>query len=455
MQVHKPLNDWFQSKQLCDFKSKFSSFLTKESLATTRDSYDGISYFIKGLSAEFLEADYPLALSFYEEGASQFDCFSLFRLFHISLGDKNFKTQYDEAKCLTYLSYSAVLESIDYKLGAWTLFQQYKKERDSQLKKLVEIIDNPIASFAFLPGIAVVIKSFYQFQLNSANFGQISTALNALTEKEKNISSFAMTSHLLDIMTTKLHLVQDEKLVRDFVTSLLMFHTEQAPFDTLYKNYCTMLKLVAVSKDHGKFFSHRLENMFWVWVFAFLNITKNLYLAELTPLISNFSHENVTFKWANTMSWIRSYQAYHTEKGLGCEADYDNALDQYVNEIGINPIAMYARIRRIIILKKQNQTKKVEFYIEEFNKIFEERMSQPGKIDSYLFYVKGKYFEKVVEDLDKALEWYQKGVDAPSICHKVQWFGNESWRMNCEKKRDKILMKKNGVLRGNQKWMED
>ena len=455
MQAQKPLIDWFQSKPPCDFKSKFSCFLSKESLAATRDSYDGISYFIKGLQAEYLEVDYPLALSCYEEGASQFNYFCLFRLFYIYLGEKDFKTQYDEAKCLTYFSYSAILEGFDYKVGAWLLFQQYKKERDLHLKKILGALQYPIPSFSFLPGIVALMKSFIEFQVNPANFGQICTSIKNLHEAERSIISFAATSHLLDIMTRQFSLVKDDKLAKDFVDSILIFHVEQAPFDSLFRHYCTMLKLVELSKDHGKFFTHRLENMFWVWVFAFLSITKNLYLAELTTLMDNFSHENVTFKWANTMSWIRSYKAYHIEKGIGCEMDLNEALDQYIVEIGVNPIAIYARVRRIIILKKQNQTNKVDFYTEEFNKIFEERMNQPDRINSYLFYVMGKFQEKVSEDLDKALEWYQKGIDASSNCHKVQWFGNESWRMNCERKRDKILMKKNGTSGGHQKWMED
>ena len=87
--------------------------------------------------------------------------------------------------------------------------------------------------------------------------------------------------------------------------------------------------------------------------------------------------------------------------------------------------------------------------------MFNERMGQPGRIDCYLFYVMGKYCEKVISNVEQAIEWYQKGVDAVNLCHKVQWFGNESWKIYCEKKKDKLIRRKDGAKAPQLKWMED
>jgi len=447
---------WFHGRKLCDFQSKFSYLLTRETLSSIKDSYDGFSLFIKGLNCEYIDRDYLQALSYYEEGASQFNSQCLYRLFHIYLGERNFQTEYSEVKCITYLVFSGILEGFDYKLGAWDILHQFKTTKDPQLKKMIKILEAPISPYEFIPNCVQLMIVFLRFLFGQDVFDQIGVLVNDLTERERRMASFSIVGHLTDIMTTKLQYIPNNESVQKFVQGLLFLHSDHLAFDGLHKHFSMMLKLSGLSKDHGTLFCHRIENMVWVWVFSFYSITKNVYLGDLTPFIENFTCGNLALRWGSTLSWVRSYKAYHLEKGLGCKKDLEKALDEYMVEIEVNSTALYARVRRLITLKELGRMEQVESFKEEYMRVFDERMGQKDKVNCYLSYVMGKYYEKITEDEEKALEWYEKGVTAENGCHKIQWFGNESWRVYCERKRDKLRCKRNGE--GNSfhlKYLED
>jgi len=454
---------WFQARKLCDFQSKFSYLINRETLNSIKDSYDGFSSFIKGLNCEYIDQDYLQALSYYEEGASQFNSACLFRLFHIYLGDTRFQTEYSEEKAISYLVCSGVLEGLDHKVGAWDILHQFKTTKDPQLKKMVKALEEPISPFDYTPNCVRMVIIFLRLLFGQQDmFDQIGVLVKELTENEKKLAGFAFVAHLTDVMTTKLQYVVNNESVQKFVDSLIYLHSDHLAFDGLYKHFSVMLKLTGLSKNHGALFCHRIENMVWVWVFSFYSITKNVYLGDLTPFIENFTGGNLSLRWGSTLSWVRSYKAYHLEKGLGCEKDLEQALNEYKEEIEVNPTALYARVRRLVTLKEMGQQQEMENYQEEYMRVFEERMGQKEKVNCYLSYVMGKYYEKIMEDEEKALEWYERGAGAQNDCHKIQWFGNESWRVYCERKRDKLVWKMNGdsfdgstTAGFKQKWLED
>jgi len=53
--------------------------------------------------------------------------------------------------------------------------------------------------------------------------------------------------------------------------------------------------------------------------------------------------------------------------------------------------------------------------------------------------VNGKVAEKIEEDIDKAIEIYKKGVESDTYsCLKYHLLANETWRLRCMKRLEKL-----------------
>jgi TPR repeat protein len=232
--------------------------------------------------------------------------------------------------------------------------------------------------------------------------------------------------------------------------------TNDILFDNFFHNYVLHLKLLRARKQFASTFQRRLEtDCFWVWSFSFLASMKNYYLGVLLSFNETFLEGGLVLKWKNTSSWVNNFVGFCYEKGIGTNKSMDKALDLFNEDISQMPKVLFSRFRRILVLKNRKPVDQqpnqqdnedlsaLKTEIAELKMKLDERLEETSRMDCYLYYVYGKLYEKGEDDLDKGIEWYQKGVDADTdSCLKNHLLCNEAWRMKCKKRLLKLQKKK-------------
>jgi len=98
----------------------------------------------------------------------------------------------------------------------------------------------------------------------------------------------------------------------------------------------------------------------------------------------------------------------------------------------------------------------VALQVKDLKLRLEERLQDSTRMDCYLYYVYGKLYEKIDEDIDKAILWYQNGAEADTdACLKNHLLCNESWRMKCKKRLHKLQKRKGIQVSTVNKNLED
>jgi len=181
---------------------------------------------------------------------------------------------------------------------------------------------------------------------------------------------------------------------------------------------------------------------------------KNHYLAILLSFEETFANGGLVLKWKNTESWINNFVALCHEKGIGTSKNADKALEFYKKDMTQMPKVLFSRYRKLIAVKNKQasglelapedkDSAQLEFEAQDLKQKLVERLEDANRMDCYLYYVYGKIYEKIDEDTDRAIEWYQQGVDSSTdSCLKNHLLCNEAWRMKCKKRLLKIQARK-------------
>jgi len=447
---------WLNTYPKFNWRHTFDFLLSNESTKAVEFSDYGVACFVKGLQAELVHKDYTEAFSWYENGAIQLDSLCLFRLHEIYIGDTNFKVEYNEEQAMIHLLYSALLsqfEVFDQKVSFWQKFDSFWKKEALKTTYLQKLILDPPAYYLVPTG--PLFSKLFAFYNNKNSFLDVLPEIKELSIDTLKNKFFPIVNALFDFLAYTYNSGFSKLDLEKYVENILDMLTNDILFDNFFHNYLTHIKLLRAKRKFACVFQRRLEtDCFWVWSFSFLASMKNHYLGLLLTFDETFSDGSLVLKWKNTASWVNNFIGFCHEKGIGTTKNLDKALELYEKDIAEMPRVLFSRYRRIIIMKlKQDQANnqqpgqdgndEVQAEVEDLKSKLEERFEDSTRMDCYLYYVYGKLYEKIEEDIDIAIDWYQKGVDVDTdACLKNHLLCNESWRMKCKRRLQKLQKKK-------------
>jgi len=181
---------------------------------------------------------------------------------------------------------------------------------------------------------------------------------------------------------------------------------------------------------------------------------KNYYLGVLMSFEETFMDGSVILKWKNTESWVNNFVGFCYEKGIGAGKSLDKGLEYYDKDMAMMPRVLFSRYRKLVTIKDKlakgeqveeeyQDSSKIDLGSQDLKQKLQERLEDPNRMDCYLFYVYGKIYEKIDDDNDRAIEWYQKGVEVSTdSCLKNHLLCNEAWRLKCKKRLQKVQARK-------------
>jgi len=203
-------------------------------------------------------------------------------------------------------------------------------------------------------------------------------------------------------------------------------------------------------------FNRRIEsNAFWVWTLAFQASFKNYYLSELLEYEEVLLEGEVDLK-INTSSWLNNYIGYCYEKGLGAEKNLKKSLEFYEKDIFKMQRILFSRLRKVIISKELRTEDGIREMIDDLKEKTHERRKDFSRMDCYLYYILGKIAEKVDGDDERAIEFYREGVKSDTFsCLKYHLLANETWRLRCLKRLEKIEVQRGNLVQVSYRRHED
>jgi len=448
--------NWLTSYPKFNWKSTFSFLLAPETLKAVEFSDYGVACFVKGLQHELNDKDYTEAFNCYENGAMQLDSLCLFRLHEIYMGDSNFKVEYNERQSVIHLIYSALIsqfETFDYKVSFWQKLEAFWKKDPIRRDYILELLSNPPTDYLVSTG--PLFAKLFTFYHNKDTFTEILPELKALSMDVIKNKFFPILNAIFDFLAYTYNSAFSKVDLEKYVETILDMLTDDILFDNFFQNYVTHLRILRAKKKFAILFQRRLEtDCFWIWSFSFLASMKNHYLAVLLSFEETFMDGSLILKWKNTESWVNNFVGLCHEKGVGTHEDLDKGLELYKKDMMNMPRVLFSRFRRLIVLKEKlakghklaeedGDIAKIEFEVQDLKQKLEERLEDTNRMDCYLYYVYGKIYEKIDDDSDRAIEWYQKGVDSDTdSCLKNHLLCNEAWRMKCKKRLHKMQARK-------------
>lgn len=454
------IKTWLETFPRFNWRSTFDFLLTAESSKAVEFNDYGIACFVKGLQSELLRKDCQEAMSWYEAGASQFDPLCLFRLHEIYIGEPAFNIEYNEKQSIIHLVYSALLsqfELFDYKVSFWQKFEGFwKKSTGDRTSYIIDLLSNSPAHY--LTATGPLFTKLFVFYSNKNTFLEVLPELKNLQLSSDVLKSkfFYLLNAIFDFLAYTYNSGYSKSDLERYVEVVLDMMTDDLLFENFFQNYLTHLKLIKAKKKFGVIFQRRLESdCFWVWSFSFMASMKNHYLSILLSYEDIFTDGSLVLKWKNTSSWVNNFIGFCFEKGIGASKDLNKAQDLYEQDINSMPRVLFSRYRRILVLKEKREIgqqqpgqdgeldAEIENEVNDLKSKLEERLEDTSRMDCYLFYVYGKLYEKIDEDVDIAIDWYQKGVDTDTdSCLKNHLLCNEGWRYKCQKRLQKLQKRK-------------
>jgi len=354
------------------------------------------------------------------------------------------------------LIYSALIsqfETFDYKVSFWQKLEAFWKKDPVKRDYILELLMNPPADYFSSTGS--LFAKLFTFYNNKDTFTEILPELKALSVDVIKNKFFNIINALFDFLAYTYNSGFSKVDLEKCVETLLDMLTNDILFDNFFENYVTHLRLLRARKKFAFVFQRRMEtDCFWIWSFAFLTSMKNHYLGVLMSFEETFTDGSMILKWKNTESWVNNFVAFCYEKGIGAPKSVGKGLEYYEKDMIAMPRVLFSRYRKLISVKSKiangepvdhdYQTGvKIDLESQDLKQKLEERLEDPNRMDCYLFYVYGKIYEKVDDDIDRALEWYQKGVEVSTdSCLKNHLLCNEAWRMKCKKRLLKLQARK-------------
>jgi TPR repeat protein len=448
------IKNWLETYPKFNWRATFDFLRTPEALKAVEFSDYGIAYFVKGLQFEFVDKDYSEAFNCYENGAMQYDSLCLFRLHEIYLGDGNFNVEYNERQALSHLVYSALLsqfETFDPKVSFWQKFEAFWKKSAEKTAYITDLLLHPAADY--LTATGPLFAKLFNFYSTKTAFLEALPELKALSIDTLKNKFFPIVNAIFDFLAYTYNSSYSKKDLEEYVSTILDMLTNDILFENFFQNYVNHLRLLRAKKKTALCFQRRLEtDCFWVWSFSFLASMKNHYLGILLSFDETFAEGNLILKWKNTASWVNNFIGYCYEKGIGISQDLHKSVELYEQDMEQMPRVLFSRYRKILV-RKQNKDKEHNGHgaddveigeeVDDLKKKLEERLEDSTRMDCYLYYVYGKLYEKIADDNDNAIVFYQKGVESDTdSCLKNHLLCNESWRMKCKRRLQKLQKKK-------------
>jgi tetratricopeptide (TPR) repeat protein len=454
------MNSSLECKQWLDSYPKFNwrltfDFLLSEEAAKAVEPLDyGLACFVKGLQSEYLDKDYHQAFGWYENGALQYDSLCLFKLHEIYLGSSQFQVEYNEKQALCHLIYSALLsqfEVFDHRVCFWRKFEAFWKKCPSRIEEIQHLLLNPSAEYFTTTG--PLFLSLFNFYNTKSSFIDVLPEIKVLSSDILKKKFFPIVNSIFDFLTYTYNSGYSKIELEKYVETVLDLLTNDILFDNFFHNYLTHLKLLKCKRKFALVFQRRLEtDCFWVWSFSFQASMKNFYLELLLSFDNTFSDGSMVLKWKNTASWVNNFIGFCHEKGIGTTRNLEKALELYEKDMNMMPKVLFSHYRKILVLKQlesnyqqpgQEGVSEVEKEVKDLKLKLEERLEDPSRMDCYLYYVYGKLFEKIDQNIDTAIDWYQKGLEiSTEACLKNHLLCNEAWRMKCKRRLQKLQQRK-------------
>lgn len=456
MDLSAECKQWLASYTKMNWRTTFNFLLAPETLKAVEFSDYGIACFVKGLQHEFNNKDYQEAFNCYENGAMQLDSLCLFRLHEIYAGDTNFKVEYNERQSMCHLVYSALIsqfETFDYKVAFWPKLEAFWKKDPVKRDYILEILSNPPGDY--FTSTSSLFSKLFTFYNNKDCFIEILPELKSLSVDVLKNKFFSVINSIFDFLAYTYNSAFSKVDLEKCVDCILDMLTNDLLFDNFFQNYVTHLRLLRAKKKFAFVFQRRIEaNCFWIWSFSFLTSMKNYYLGVLVSFEETFMDGSFILKWKNTESWVNNFVGFCHEKGIGTSRNLDKGLEYYEKDMAQMPRVLFSRYRKLVTLKKKiaqgeqvdpeyKDGTKIDLESQDMKQKLTERLEDANRMDCYLFYVYGKVYEKIDDDNDRAIEWYQKGVDVDTdSCLKNHLLCNEAWRMKCKKRLQKLQARK-------------
>jgi len=336
-------------------------------------------------------------------------------------------------------------------VSIWQKFENFWKKNPSRKEEVKRLLLNPSTDY-FNP-TGPLFLSLFNFYNTKTNFAEALPELKALSIDTLKKKFFPIINAVFDFLAYTYNSGYSKTELEEYVTVILDMLTNDLLFDNFFNNYLTHLKLLSSKRKFAIVFQRRLEtDCFWVWSFSFQASMKNHYLGLLRSFDETFAEGSMVLKWKNTASWVNNFIGFCNEKGIGTHKNLEKALELYEKDINTMPRVLFSHYRKILVLKQmenryqqapQECISRVEQEVKELKMKLQERLEDSTRMDCYLYYVYGKLFEKIDEDIDASIEWYQKGVDiSTDACLKNHLLCNEGWRMKCRKRLQKLQQRK-------------
>jgi hypothetical protein len=359
---------------------------------------------------------------------------------------------------MCHLIYSALVsqfESFDFKVSFWQKLESFWKKDPVRRDYILELLSNPPADYFVATG--PLFAKLFTFYNNKDAFVEILPELKGLCVDATKTKFFSILNAIFDFLAHTYNSNFSKVDLEKYVETIMDMLTNDILFDNLFQNYVTHLRILKSKKKFALMFQRRLEtDCFWIWSFSFLTSMKNYYLDTLLSFEETFLDGSLILKWKNTESWVNNFIAFCHEKGMGNskKKNLDKALDLYKNDMASMPRVLYSRYRKVLVIKEKKalgqqvdqedaDNAKVELEVQDLKQKLEERLEDANRMDCYLYYVYGKIYEKIDDDIDRAIDWYQKGVEGSTdACLKNHLLCNEAWRMKCKKRLQKLQARK-------------